>query len=287
MDVVIEQGEFGSTLVLKGDWTAETERVMAKESIREITINYARGFTGSDIGFLRRLDFLEGLDLTAYNVDDLSPINELHNLRSIALGCASKTLIDFDNFPRLERCYIMRQTRTKGLFERQGLTHLSYNPFPAADAERLGALCLLQHLSLGQSSMADVKGLGVLHELRFLGLGLMRELNSLAGIEHLHHLEELRIQTCRKLRNINEVAHLHNLRRLWVENCGEIESLKPVESLVLLERIILTDSTNILDGDISPLTKLPYLKDVRFANRRHYTHRPTPNLDGLVAVGKD
>ena len=101
----------------------------------------------------------------------------------------------------------------------------------------------------------------------------LKRLESLAGIEGLEALEELEIHTCRAIRSIDEIGSLSNLKKLRLNNDGEIESLKPLEKLSTLEEVSFYESTNILDGDLSPLLRQNRLSRVSFQNRRHYTHR--------------
>lgn len=82
----------------------------------------------------------------------------------------------------------------------------------------------------------------------------------------------LHISTCTKIRDISPVATLNSLRELFLNTCGEIESIRPLRSLQDLEKFIFYESTNVLDGDLTPLKGLPKLKEVAFQNRRHYSH---------------
>ena len=63
------------------------------------------------------------------------------------------------------------------------------------------------------------------------------------------------------------------LGSLGLDNMGDIQSLKPLAQLSQLHRVTFVESTNILDGDLSPLVGLPSLELVSFQNRRHYSHR--------------
>ena len=102
----------------------------------------------------------------------------------------------------------------------------------------------------------------------------MTRLTSLKGIETLANLEELEIHTCRGIGSIEEVGSLSHLQKLHLDNDGDIESLKPLEKLNSLVSLSFYESTNILDGDLSPLLHhQKSLSRVSFQNRRHYSHR--------------
>src|SRR5690348_16386240 len=106
-----------------------------------------------------------------------------------------------------------------------------------------------------------------------LRLANLKRLTSLAGIEGLKRLEELDIHTCRSITSIEEVGFLPQLRKLYLNDDGEIESLKPLERLHCLREVLFYESTNILDGDLTPLVHQKNLLRVSFQNRRHYSHR--------------
>ena len=70
-----------------------------------------------------------------------------------------------------------------------------------------------------------------------------------------------------------DVANLVGLVVLGFSDCGDIPSLAPIEGLRSLDRVYAWGTTKILDGDLSPLTRLPKLRDLRMRNRHGY--RPT------------
>jgi hypothetical protein len=54
---------------------------------------------------------------------------------------------------------------------------------------------------------------------------------------------------------------------------GKIPTLRFLSRLQNLEEIIFWEDTNVVDGDVGLLLKLPKLKNAGFRNRRHYTYR--------------
>jgi Leucine-rich repeat (LRR) protein len=119
----------------------------------------------------------------------------------------------------------------------------------------------------------NLHGLFQLSDLRSLRLANLKRLTSLAGIEHLTNLEELEIHTCRGITSIDEVGHLLRLRKLHLNNDGDIATLKPLDKLTGLESVLFYESTNIVDGDLSPLLRQKHLACVSFQNRRHYSQQ--------------
>ena len=86
-------------------------------------------------------------------------------------------------------------------------------------------------------------------------------------------------EECPQIDAIDEVERLIGLRFLGVSECGAIASLSPVRGLTQLETFYAWGSTRILDGDLSPLTQLPRLQEIRMRNRRGYKP-PVPSTAG-------
>lgn len=88
-----------------------------------------------------------------------------------------------------------------------------------------------------------------------------------------------------KLRNSDRVEpageQLRELRLLGFSDCGEIESVAPLGALEQLEELYAWGSTWIVDGDLSPLARLPRLKEIRMRDRRGYKPRGADLVSGL------
>lgn len=272
-DISIEEGEFGERLVLHQEWKDEYIGYMLDHNISELNVNYARGFKGDSLDFLQNLPFLTGLLLIVYNVPDTSVIHNLKRLRALNIGTRDKTPLDFAQFPLLEDCGMDWRAKSESIFQCTKLKRLFISKYSAKNTDGFGSLSALKELYFSAGPVADLTGLSPLQGLEKLGLYYLRSLSSLEGIQSLTRLEELRIETCRKIDQIDEVRDLKNLRRLTIANCGDIASLRPIDGLSELDRLYFYESTNILDGDLSSLTRLKKLSDVRFMNRKHYSQK--------------
>ena len=71
-----------------------------------------------------------------------------------------------------------------------------------------------------------------------------------------------------------EVADAICLKELDLFNMGRIDSLKFVEALPELERVRLSGSTEVGDGDLAVLTLHPNLKAAAFTPKNHYNITP-------------
>lgn len=68
---------------------------------------------------------------------------------------------------------------------------------------------------------------------------------------------------------------------------GEIASLRPLAWLTKIEKLFLVESTNVADGDLSPLMELPHLDHVSFLDRPHYspTSADFPEISTVACEG--
>lgn len=268
-----EDGEFGRRLVLHGAWRDDTVKYMSAHGIKELVVNYAQEFEGKDIAFVEQLPELEAFWIIHRTIDDISPIHNLRNLRSLKVHTYCRTAIDFSKFPRLERCVLEWRRGVSSLYDRPHLKCLWVNKYDKKHTSEFARASQLERLFLANAPTEDLGGLDGLKRLRTLGFHRLRRLSSLKGIESLQGLQTLEIQECRKLESLSGVGKLGHLRRLLFTDLGEIESISFLRDLRELEEVLFYGSTNVKDGDLNVLTWLPKLRNLSFQNRRHYSHR--------------
>lgn len=270
---VVEQSAFGPRLVLTGGWNDGIREHMLRNGVADLYLNYARGWSGRDLSFLQDLGWLKAFTILDWRIEDVSPIHYLTRVEMLEISTYCKTAIHFESFPALEDCRLTWRERAASLFECSTLRRLFLSDYSRESTDSFARLPRLEALSIGSSAVTSLEGLRALKMLKFLGLYSLKRLRSLEGIESLAQLETLEVNKCRSLSGIAEIGQLNNLRRLELNDDGRLPSLKPLEGLRELREVFFYESTNILDGDLSPLTQLPRLKKVSFRNRHHYSHR--------------
>jgi len=246
--------------------------IYARAWIKELYLNSAKGWKGKELSFLATVPDLVVFSLIDFTIDDISPIHVLHSLRRLEIFTYCKTEIDFSKFPILEECSLEWRPKAKSIFACRTLKRLFLNKYSGKDTSNFSELVNLESLSIANSPIESIHGLWNLSELKFLGLYNLRKLKTLNGIENLINLEGLEVNGCRALSSIEGVKYLTKLRKLHFCNDGDIESIKPLERLQQLEEVLFYDSTNVIDGDLSPLTQLKHLRNVSFQNQPHYSH---------------
>jgi len=269
----VEDGKYGRRAVATSAWSEEMTDYLLDNGIVELELNVAKGWRGNDLLFLAKLPQLQSFEILDHRFPSVDPIHFLRELRSLKVETYCRTEIRFSAFPRLEQCALEWRPKATSLFDCTTLRKLFVNCYKGQDVAPFARLVNLESLAILNGPAKNLRGLAALQRLRSLRLALLRRLTSLAGIEGLANLEELVITTCRALGPIEEIGSLSRLRKLQLDNNGDIESLKPLEKLSALEWVFFTGSSNIHDGDLSPLLRLKNLSRLSFQNRRHYSHR--------------
>lgn len=270
--ITLEQGTYGRRAVLNSGWAPGMAKYFASKGIVELELNQAKGWNGRDLSFLPMLANLKLFEIFDFNIKDISPIHLLGDLKRLGITTYCPTEIRFSAFPLLESCGLEWRPKAESLFDCKTLTKLFVNRYEGKNVDPFSRLTLLESLAILNAPIENLHGLRGLKNLRSLRLANLKKLTSLEGMEGLSNLEELEVHTCRRVGSIEAIASLSKLRTLDINNDGEIKSLKPLQNLNLLERVTFYESTNILDGDISPLMQ-KNLSRISFKNRAHYSHK--------------
>jgi len=272
---VVEEGSYGPRMVMKGAWSTEALAAIRLRKVKELELNHAKGWKGADLSFLTELsDFLESFTIIDFTIDDIGPVNSLTSLRSLDVNTYCKTEIRFSQFPLLEECSLEWRPKASTLFDHHKIRKLFINKFPRKDLTAFSRMTTLESLSLASPRIETLQGVQTLKGLIFfLGLYVARHLMTLEGVEALTNLLHLEVNDTAKVRNILPVAALHQLRQLHLCNDGEIETVEPLGNLKHLETFLFYESTNVVDGKLDVLKKLPKLRSVAFMERPHYSHR--------------
>lgn len=269
----IVKGEYGPRMSLYAPWSSNIEKAMKKRGVVELELNRAKGWRGTDVSFLSRVSHLLAIVIIDWKDYDISAVHNLHELRFLEIMRYCDSEIDFACFPKLEEVSLEWRAKAKTLFDCTTLKRVFINTWPGESLEVFSQLPILQRLALKSPRIERIGDVSGLQELTFLELGNARKLTSLEGLEELTNLQVLEIQRCRKISNIEPIRYLTKLKRLVFCDNGGIESLKPIAGLKELRDVYFYESTNILDGDLSPLKELPKLADTSFQDREHYNYR--------------
>lgn len=112
----IERTDFGSCLVLAGNWSPSVKEFMLTRGITALKLNYAQAWEGNDLAFLRDAPFLQALNVLNWELEDISAIHNLHGLRAIGVSSKGKPEIDCMQFPHLESAAFAWSPKRKSIF---------------------------------------------------------------------------------------------------------------------------------------------------------------------------
>lgn len=257
-------------VVLSGGWRPDYADAMRDERLTALSIR-----VGEEDGleFLREVPDLRGLVLNAGDIRDLAPIEELRQLETLTLNTPKRPRLnlDFGAFPNLRSLAMYWNRGFESVFGCRTLERLFVFDPPDTDLDRFADIDSLARLELSEGrKLNETAGIERFPDLKFFGLYFQAGLQALTGLSHAVTLEELAIESCKKLMAIDEVSGLTRLRRLKLADCGAIASLKPLAKLSDLDSFLAWESTNVADGDLSVLLRLPNLRDVALMSRRHY-----------------
>lgn len=270
---IIENGKYGKKIVVTSHWNNKISNYIKKNNIKEIELNYAKGWKDSDVLFLKEITSkLLSLTITNYNLDNISIIHNLKSLKELNIDSYDKTELDFSNFKELEDCFLEWRPKAKSIFKNKSLKKLYIQNFKSKDTNDFSEMTQLKELKLGNSPIEDLTGLKSLKKLRFLGLYSFRKLSNLFGLEYLINLEELEINYSKKFVTIDEIGALKKLQKLQLCSNRNINTLKPLEKTNKLESFFFYEDTNIIDGNLNVLWNMDNLKNIAFQNRKHYSH---------------
>jgi hypothetical protein len=272
-EIDFEQGQFGTKAIIKVKWHDSLLELLLKKDIQELELNIGKGWRGKNIEFLKELRHLRSLTIGDETLDLIQPIHYLHELVELKLETYSNIPVDFSVFPKLTKCWFEWIKGSDSLFDCKGLKSLGINNYKKKSSESFANLVNLEKLSLLNSDVENLDGIVKLINLTYLRLANLRSLTSLNGIQNLTNLTELEIQRCKGMYSVSEIFQLVRLRRLLLLDLGNIETIHGIESLSELREFLFYESTNVDDGNLSPILKLKNLSTISFRNRRHYTNR--------------
>lgn len=272
---MVEDAPEGRTLVVTGGWSDEAREALTRGDADGLVLNYARGFSESNLDFLDGSWSVHRLNILDRGITDLEPIERLHgSLQALSVQAAPNAELDLGALPHL-RSVASEWGLIRGSLGRvDALQRVITWRFDEADLHAFRDHVGLERLTIKEApQLESLSGLADLPELKVLGLFLARRLHDISDVAGLTSLRELEFEDCPMLDSLDDVESLIDLRFLGFSECGDIESLAPIGPLEQLEVLYAWGSTHVVDGDLSPLARLGRLKEIRMRDRRGYRPR--------------
>ena len=264
--------DYGKGLVLK-KWDESILEYIDKNKIESIFINISRGWDGgSDFSFLSGLTTIKELSTIVGRSKNLSSIEKMLALESMDLTANGKEFVDFTELQNLKKCFISWWPKAVSILELSSLEELYIDNLKFKDYSNFKINSNLTKLTIGNSNIDNLNFLKELQDLTVLNFFNCRKITDFSMIGSCPKLKRIDLSGC-YLKDLSFIKQLKDLEVLLIADIGDIDSLEVVSSLKKLKAIWFAGKTNVLDGDLTPLTHLPLLSMVNFNNRRHYTHK--------------
>ena len=267
--------EHGTDLVVTGDWSPATAKALSRGKADGLVLNYARGYRERNLEFLQDWP-LRRIRILARTITDLAPVYRMAaTLESISVITAPRAPLNLARLPKLTHLGAEWEQVESSIEAGVGLRDLylgSYNPrdlTPLAQSRQLRSISMKDRPYI--ESLAGIDAFPLLEKLGiYLARGL-GDLSDLASASAPRHLRELQLESDRGITRLDEIGTATNLEFLNISDLRDIESLAPLGNLKLLDTLYAYETTRVADGDLTPLMKLPSLKDLRMMNRRSYS----------------
>ncbi len=264
-------------LVPTGRWTAEAADALHDPAVDGLALSYTDGFSEPDLEFLEPwpIQILVVLDR---KLRDLRPVERLAGtLQSLFVDAADGAVVDLSEFERLRKLEADWAHVSETISAARNLREVIFWPYGGADLEPLTENVRLERITLKDSrsleSLRGVERLPRLEELAVMRAPFLHDISDLCAVRS--PIRELNIEEAMGVEALDDLVELDGVTWLGVSDLGPIESLKPLEALRNLETLYAWGTTRVLDNDLTPLTRLPNLSQLRMRNRREYRPQVT------------
>jgi len=263
---------FGNALCLMESWSPRYLDVVRRYKIRIIRLNDRLGWDESDISFVLQIPGLHGIDLVSDRVRDVSPVFEIPDLKTLSLFCGkAKVGGDFSKLQHLESVGLQWRPIYESVLAHKSLRRVIVLGFPYTDLTGWAPNKRLASLKLSSNRLQSLAGIERFPNLKQLHLYRCRNLRSLKALTKSPKIEFLRLDQCAGVKDLSPIAELRKLKTLEIETCHTIRSISPLTKCKRLQRLQIAGNTTIADRDVSPLQKLPKLKELLLSRRKRYS----------------
>ena len=228
------------------------------------------GYKSDDISFIDDLDDVRGLALPCASNYNLNHLYNLKNLQFLGV-IGSKQAFVYEAFEQLRELRIEWNSKMilpDASSPLQKLYIRGYKP-RSKGLEDIPEYKELNDIELVRGNLTKLKGIEKLKGLVAAQFSYLTNLQLISPLTALQ-VENLHFEACKKILDIENLTECKNLKRLAVNNCGAIQSLSFLKDFRILEDFRFVN-TIIEDSDMSPLLGM---KSVGFMKRKGYSHTP-------------
>jgi len=208
---------------------------------------------------------------------DFSPLYEMENLEAVDCGAESlagaprvnKFFVDFTKMKHIKQIRISLSNfrRGTGFQKVKDLELLRISDCDKEDLREYFCSEKMKYLMIFYSRLRNLDHIETAPNLKWVQLEELKRLEDISALEHIaESVEALCISGCPKVKDFSVLEKLVNLRHLELTRRNEIPSLSFLNQMPQIQTFLF--SMNVLDGDLTPCMKIPYVYCER--NRKHY-----------------
>jgi hypothetical protein len=256
----------------KRQFNSKTVDILKREKIKDLHLDSFYIDGPLDLGALRLLPELASFSLRTEKSVDWSFVLSLKRLERIALISRWYTPapLDFSSFPRLQTANLTWYSEWESILTCKTLQGLMLEDSKKLKELDLRGLPRVSEVQIARCNQLQRIVLSPDQSIKSLGIYGCR---SFQGVEPFGAMQSLRY-LCLSGNSKFEITSIRNLPeliRLSMMGVGRFPNLNFLSKCVKLERLAMHFSTQVEDGDLTVLTKLP-IKQVSFRRYKNYTH---------------
>lgn len=259
-------------LSVEGPWVDSITKYIRKNNIEALYLNYAKGWEPEDYYFLSELDTIKELNIISSNGENVHLVGEMEQLEELSISYEQDEDIDFSKLRNLRKCFLGYSYEMDTIFSLKELRELHLNELDLDDFSLISNLVNLDTLEISNSTINDLSVI-CSKDIKELSLINCKKIQDISSLKKMDSLNKLMINGSKEISSFSILSCLKSLEILALSNVGDISSISFMQELRNLKAISFSGSSNIVDGDLLPLTFLPKLSMLMFISRKHYTHK--------------
>lgn len=237
----------------------------------------------TDLDFLLTMNNLEHLYLDLFDLNDLSKIGDLKNLKGLILSETKSKSYSLKPISKLDKLTYLQVSGLKkdieSLSQLKNITELTLRSLTLDNLDFLSAYEKLEKLHVILGGTKNYNALKSLPNLKYLELWQVRQLSDIEFISDLTSLEFLQLSSLRNITRLPDFTNTNKLRKLIFETLKGLEDISALGKIDLLEEILFVAANNLTPEQFKVLRNC---KNLRMATVGFGSDKKIGNLKNFV-----
>lgn len=267
----VEKGPFGLRATVTSGLVKAISQGLFDQGIADIVLNDAFGWTDDTISpLLEHAREIRRLELVASRIISVDGIDKLQNLTELHLSAPTCGSVIIEKFSNANSLSVDGSGGNIIFGPNKTIKKLYLYGFQSTPIGWLKMYPNIEYLILVSSNLS---GIGEIEQL-----SVLKEFSVRGSIINLQHrlfapksLKKFEIQGTRAQTILDKINFEHaSLNSVLLIDVGPIRTLEDIYQQLDLETLLFYGNTNVLDGKVAAIGRLKMIKNVTFANRKHY-----------------